>query len=115
MTQDTAPKAGHTVFVKPLPDNVHNSGSLLKPPESCSLRAGYVALAPNEAGQEHSTESYEEMLVILSGSGMLHYSGTAEAVAARSIAYIPPHTKHFVQNTGSVTLSYVYIVTKVEL
>ena len=53
----------------------------------------------------------EEALVIVHGSGtaLLEGGGKLEFQAPR-LLYIPPATKHNVQNTGSEELEYVYVV-----
>ena len=88
---------------------------LLEPPASHRLNAGFVTLAPGEAVGVHSTKHYEEMLVILSGSGEGRIAGHEPLpLTAPQIAYIPPHTEHNVVNTGTEVMRYVYVVTDVE-
>lgn len=83
------------------------------PPESVSMRSGYVELLPGESVGLHSTEDYEEMIVPLSGSGQLTSPGLDPLpIMVNFILYNPPHTPHDVVNTGDVPLRYLYIVTK---
>ena len=102
-------------FVKPLnfADRAHQP--LLEPPASRCLHAGFVTLQPGAEVGVHSTKHYEEMLVILSGSGEGRIAGREPLkLTALQIAYISPHTEHNVVNTGAEVLRYVYVVTEVE-
>jgi mannose-6-phosphate isomerase-like protein (cupin superfamily) len=101
-------------LVRELPSTDSAYVSLLKPPASQRLRSGYVCLIPGKSGEEHSTEGYEEMILILDGVAELHYADKTLTVGAKQIAYVPPQTKHFLKNTGSTSLRYVYIVTRVQ-
>jgi mannose-6-phosphate isomerase-like protein (cupin superfamily) len=83
------------------------------PPESVTMRSGYVVLLPDKSVGRHSTESYEEMVVVLDGEGeMLLGDGTLMQLKPYIIAYCPPDTEHDVRNTGDKPLRYVYIVAK---
>lgn len=103
-------------FVQQLPQDATPYLSLLKPGISVKLHSGYVCLDPGANVGEHSTENYEELLVVLSGSGEVETEGvsTRRPIAANQVAYNPPHTTHNVFNTGSEPLRYIYIVTPVE-
>jgi oxalate decarboxylase/phosphoglucose isomerase-like protein (cupin superfamily) len=99
-------------FAKHLPADTVHYVSLLEPPLSRALESGCVSHAPGKSGSEHSTKSYEEMLVVLRGRGeVVMAGGDSLTIQAGDIAYIPPHTTHFVRNTGDVPLRYVYIAT----
>jgi quercetin dioxygenase-like cupin family protein len=102
------------VLIRALPILDTASVSLITPPSSRRLYSGYVCLLPGQSGKEHSTENYEEMILILDGAGELHHLDRNEPVSPRHLAYIPPHTKHFLRNTGPSMLRYMYIVTRVE-
>jgi quercetin dioxygenase-like cupin family protein len=97
-----------------LPQNDTNYVSVIKPPLSRKIRSGFVTLASGVSGEEHSTESYEELLVILDGKAVLHSGEIDKEVTVGQVAYVPPHTKHFMKNGGTTTLKYLYIVTKTE-
>jgi len=102
-------------FVKTLPPDTVHYVPLLEPPVSKALESGCVNRLPGTSGSEHTTGDYEEMLVILRGEGeVVVAGGEPMAVHAGEIAYIPPHTKHFVRNTGDEVLQYVFIVTDTE-
>ena len=86
---------------------------LAGPPETATMRSGAVTLQPGKTVGKHSTESYEEMLVILEGEGTMILAGGKEMpLKAGSIAYCPSNTEHDVKNTGSTILRYIYVVAK---
>jgi mannose-6-phosphate isomerase-like protein (cupin superfamily) len=97
-----------------LPKSDTNYAPVLKPPLSRNLRSGYVTLAPGTAGEEHSTEAYEEMIVVIEGSAIMHSGDIDRNFTAVQVAYVPPHTIHLMKNGGSTVLKYLYIVTKTE-
>lgn len=80
-------------------------------PETSGMRSGFVRLAPGQNIGWHTTGQNEEALVILHGKGAALIEGQPErAFTAPALAYIPPATRHNVQNTGTETLEYVYVV-----
>jgi len=80
-------------------------------PQTAGMRGGSVRLKPGESAGWHSTGQNEEALVILRGRGVANVEGHADVpVSARQMAYIPPGTKHNVENTGSEVLEYVWVV-----
>jgi mannose-6-phosphate isomerase-like protein (cupin superfamily) len=83
------------------------------PPESVSMRSGYVVLLPDKSVGRHNTESYEEALVVIDGEGeMMFADESVLLLEPYVVAYCPPGTEHDVRNTGSKPLRYVYIVAK---
>jgi mannose-6-phosphate isomerase-like protein (cupin superfamily) len=83
------------------------------PPESVTMRAGAVTLAPGKTVGKHSTESYEEFIVILEGRGsMIMSDGARLDMKVGTSVYCPPDTEHDVENTGTVPLRYIYVVAK---
>jgi mannose-6-phosphate isomerase-like protein (cupin superfamily) len=81
------------------------------PPQTAGMRSGFVRLKPGQTVGWHSTDKNEESLVILHGSGTALIEGSRNlAFKAPQLVYIPPETRHNVQNTGSETLEYVYVV-----
>ena len=83
-------------------------------PQTCGMRSGRVYLQPGQACGRQSTEQKEEMLIFLSGRGML-LIGEKESfqVGWGKVSYIPPHTVHDVENTGTEPLVYIYCVAPV--
>jgi mannose-6-phosphate isomerase-like protein (cupin superfamily) len=84
------------------------------PPETSGIRCGRVVLKPEEAAGEHTTGSYEEVLVILEGKGELWFKDFPSFVAEKGyLLYVPPQAIHDVRNTGTVELRYLYIVAPI--
>jgi len=80
-------------------------------PQTSGMRGGSVKLKPGESVGWHSTSANEEALVILHGSGVAKIDGHADVpLAEKTLAYIPPSTRHNVTNTGTQVLEYVWIV-----
>jgi quercetin dioxygenase-like cupin family protein len=85
------------------------------PPETVTMHSGLVVLAPGKSVGKHNTENYEEVLVVLEGSGeMTMAGGPTLQLKAGSVAYCPPRTEHNVVCTGSANLKYVYVVANAE-
>ena len=84
-------------------------------PQTCGMRSGRVYLQPGESCGQHSTKAHEELLVFLSGKGVM-LIGEEEIsyeVGAGKVCYIPPHTSHNNKNTGTEPLVYIYCVAPV--
>ncbi|HVN21219.1 MAG TPA: cupin domain-containing protein [Dongiaceae bacterium] len=85
------------------------------PPETVSMKSGFVVLNAGHSVGKHSTEHHEEVLVVLEGSGeMLFRDGSKLDLKARTALYCPPETEHNVKNTGTTQLRYVYVVADAE-
>jgi len=83
------------------------------PPESVTMRSGYVVLLPSQSVGRHSTESFEEMVVVLEGEGeMLFGDGSVMGLKPHVAVYCPPETEHDVRNTGGSPLRYIYMVAR---
>ncbi len=83
------------------------------PPATVGMYSGLVSLMPSDTVGHHNTESYEEMLVILSGEGeMIFTNGKTIKLNYGMVAYCPPHTEHDVKNTGALPLQYIYVAAK---
>ena len=83
-------------------------------PQTCGMRSGKVFLAPGKECGLHSTKANEELLVFLSGTGELIIKEKDRyQIGKGKASYIPPHTDHNVQNTGSEPLVYIYCVAPV--
>jgi len=88
---------------------------LTGPPETVTMKSGYVVLDPGRSVGKHSTEHHEEMLVVFEGQGeMLFDDGSKLELKARTALYCPPETRHDVRNTGTGTLRYVYVVANAQ-
>ena len=83
-------------------------------PQTAGMRSGFVRLKPGVTVGWHTTGKHEETLVILKGQGAALIDGQARRdFTAPAMAYIPPDTRHNVENTGSEPLEYVYVVAPV--
>lgn len=80
------------------------------PPETAGMRSGYVVLKAGEGMHRHSTETNEELLVFLVGSGEVVVGAERVAVSAGQAVYIPPRTEHEVHASAQGELRYVYTV-----
>jgi len=80
-------------------------------PQTAGMRSGFVRLKPGESVGWHSTAQNEESLIVLHGVGDALIEGQAgRSFAAPQFLYIPPATRHNVENTGREVLEYVYVV-----
>lgn len=83
------------------------------PPESVTMRSGYVVLQPSQSVGRHSTEIFEEMIIVLEGEGeLLLGDGSVLGLRPHMVAYCPPGTEHDVRNNGDSPLRYIYIVAR---
>jgi len=83
-------------------------------PLTCGMRSGRVYVHPGKTCGRHSTNNHEEVLVFLSGRGMLLIGEKDRLqIGEGKISYIPPHTVHDVKNTGDKPLIYIYCVAPV--
>ena len=80
-------------------------------PQTTGMRSGFVRLKPGETVGWHTTGKNEEALVVLHGKGKALIDGQAGLpFIAPALVYIPPATRHNVENTGSDPLEYEYVV-----
>ncbi len=83
------------------------------PPESSTMRSGFVTLAPGKSVGKHNTEKYEEMVIVFEGKGEMQITGGDTFSCSRGdVMYCPPHTEHDVVNTGKGELRYLYVVAQ---
>lgn len=80
-------------------------------PQTFGMRSGRVHIPPGQSCGIHSTKHHEELLVFLSGNGMLLIGEQHSFQVGRGkVSYIPPNTVHDVKNTGKEPLTYIYCV-----
>ena len=80
-------------------------------PQTFGMRSGRVYVEPGQSCGLHSTKHHEELLVFLSGQGLLLIGEQdSHEVGEGKVCYIPPYTDHDVKNTGSEPLIYIYCV-----
>jgi mannose-6-phosphate isomerase-like protein (cupin superfamily) len=83
------------------------------PPETYTMRSGYMILGPSRSVGKHSTRGNEEALIVLAGTGEMRITGGKSfPLRAYVVAYCPPFTEHDVVNTGQDTLRYIWLVAK---
>jgi quercetin dioxygenase-like cupin family protein len=83
------------------------------PPETVTMRSGYMVLAPSKSVGRHSTRDNEEAIVVLAGKGEMRIiGGSTFHLLPYCVAYCPPNTEHDVMNIGTDTLRYIYIVAR---
>jgi mannose-6-phosphate isomerase-like protein (cupin superfamily) len=84
--------------------------------DSVVFYSGVVTVAPNKSAHVHSTEIYEEMIVVLEGQGQVRITNNKNLdLKFGNIAFIPPNTEHQVFNTGTKNFKYIYVATKAEV
>jgi len=85
------------------------------PGKGVNLRAGLVNLTPKEAVGEHITDQKEEAIFIIRGTAKVYYGRKVSFIArAKSFIYIPPDTRHDIENIGKSRLEYIYITSPIE-
>ena len=83
------------------------------------MRSGLVVLQPGESSGWHSTDEYEELIICLSGRGMVEVERNdgrnvdGSDLPAGHYAYNPPRTRHNVTNNGTEVMRYIYVVAPV--
>ena len=97
-----------------LNSNAVDSMDIFKgPPETVTMRSGYMVLPPTKSVGRHSTRRNEEALIVLAGSGEMRIvNGPTLKLKPYCVAYCPPNTEHDVFNTGRETLRYIWLVAK---
>ncbi len=99
------------VLIIELNDKAEYQRILEGQPQTLGMRSGRVYIHPGRSCGWHSTKNHEELLVFLSGRGLLLIGerGSYE-VGEGKVCYIPPYTNHDVKNTGTEPLIYIYCV-----
>lgn len=96
-----------------VPSQDTNYFRIIEKGKSYNFHSGRVYLKPGDNVGEHSTESYEELVIILKGSGEVeNHLKERFQIKEGQIIYIPPNSTHNVYNTGTEPMIYIYIVTK---
>jgi len=106
--------ASEKVLVIDLKQSTESQKLLDGRPQTHGMRSGRVYLEPGKSCGQHSTKNHEEVLVFLSGRGILMIGEETELpVGQGKISYIPPNTVHNVKSTGDEPLIYIYCVAPV--
>ena len=90
------------------------TGSLVKPPESRTLKSGRVILSPGEEVGRHMTSRREEILIVLRGTATLIQGNSTITLKEKETHYIPPEKEHNVINDSDEELEYIYAVSLFE-
>jgi len=99
------------VLIIELNDKAEYQRILEGQPQTCGMRSGRVYIEPGQSCGRHSTKHHEELLVFLSGRGLLLIGEQdSHQVGQGKVCYIPPNTGHDVKNTGTEQLTYIYCV-----
>ena len=115
-----APAPARWPAVKPGPRLIHlqqaalESSDIFKgPPETVTMRSGFVVLQPGQSVGRHSTQGNEEAVIVLAGTGEMRITGGALLrLEPYTVAYCPPLTEHDVFNTGTEPMRYIWLVAK---
>jgi mannose-6-phosphate isomerase-like protein (cupin superfamily) len=77
---------------------------------SAGLTVGVAEIAPgsSEVGALHHHADHEAYYFI-AGHGEVHLDGVEYAVEPGSVVFVPGGTAHFVRNTGTETLKFLYV------
>ncbi|MCX6164691.1 MAG: cupin domain-containing protein, partial [Ignavibacteriae bacterium] len=82
-------------FVKSLPIDSTEYFQILGESQTRTMRSGMVTLKSGDNVGEHTTNNYEEMLVILNGKGEVEINKNEKLdIEKGQIVYIPPNTVH---------------------
>lgn len=76
---------------------------LFGPGRGCSVATQFVGEIPPGRAPDHS-HPYDELVLVLDGTGIVHIGGTEEALSPGTCTHLPPGVSHCLQNTGSTTL-----------
>jgi len=99
-----------------IPNDTSVYTPLLSKGDAVSMRSGRLYLLQGESSGEHSTESYEEFIIVLKGSGVLISNDGEQIIFSEGQAiYVPPYYKHNILNKSHAVLIYIYIVAKTNL
>lgn len=85
----------------------------VSPPEARALSSSCVRLGPGDRVGEHTTSAREELIFVLEGEATVLAGGAATTVRAGHAAYVPPETRHDVENLTAAPVTYVYVTAKV--
>jgi quercetin dioxygenase-like cupin family protein len=76
---------------------------LFGPGRDCRTATQFVGEIPPGRAPEHS-HPYDEVVLVLSGTGLLHAGGDLRPIGPGSTAHLPPALPHCLENTGTQTL-----------
>jgi mannose-6-phosphate isomerase-like protein (cupin superfamily) len=107
-------ESSEKVLITELNDKAEYQRILEGQPQTRGMRSGRVYIKPGQSCGRHSTKNHEELLVFLTGQGLLLIGeNDCHQVGKGKVSYIPPHTVHDVKNTGAEPLTYIYCVAPI--
>lgn len=102
----------HPLIIAPPPGG-NEYFEILGNASAVKMRSGMVTLMPGKDVGLHSTENYEELIIVLSGEGEIETNANGrKKVKAGELAYNPPNTRHNVFNSGKAPMRYIYVVSE---
>lgn len=69
----------------------------------------HCMLEPGKKSRPHQLKS-SEVYYITKGEGVLHAGDESSKIEQDQSAYIPPHTRQFIENTGKTPLEFLCVV-----
>jgi quercetin dioxygenase-like cupin family protein len=72
---------------------------LFGPGRDCAAATQFVGEIPPGLAPEHS-HPYDEVVLVLQGSGVAHLDGVDRELAAGTCLHLPPRLRHCLENTG---------------
>lgn len=84
---------------------------LLRPENNISIRysIAHAVVKPGNMTLAHKLKT-TEVYYILEGEGVMHIENESENVHAGQAIYIPPKSKQYITNTGTIDLKFLCIV-----
>jgi mannose-6-phosphate isomerase-like protein (cupin superfamily) len=76
---------------------------LFGPGQGCEVATQFLGEIPAGRAPEHS-HPYDELVLILEGTGVLHLNGADHPVSAGSCVHLPPRQLHCLENTVAATM-----------
>jgi mannose-6-phosphate isomerase-like protein (cupin superfamily) len=88
--------------------NVETTGDrrfrvLFGPGQGCEVATQFLGEIPAGRAPEHS-HPYDELVLILEGTGVLHLNGADHPLSAGSCVHLPPRQLHCLENTATATM-----------
>ena len=76
---------------------------LFGPGQGCEVATQFLGEIPAGRAPEHS-HPYDELVLILEGTGVLHLNGVDHPLSAGSCVHLPPRQLHCLENTATATM-----------
>jgi mannose-6-phosphate isomerase-like protein (cupin superfamily) len=81
--------------------------------DSSVFFSGVVSLNPNSAGELHSTDEYEELIILFQGDAVIKFKNHEPLIIKfGEVALIPKETEHQVINNENRVFKYIYVATQ---